>query len=210
MADASSWRTLSDSRVQVTLRVVAAAAICIGDGLGIWLVGIGIWTYRARCQQRLVARIVGSGGAVYYDFQRQWDNRPSPSGVSDVPPWLLQLLGVDCFHSVTEVEVHDPAILPELGRLRRLKSLTSAHRLLTDESFAPVARLRGLKAIAVYPNTNGLTSVGDKTMETLSELPELELANVLGSQITLRGLEALARSTSLRSLQVVSYDESID
>src|SRR5262245_36401419 len=168
------------------------------------------WTHRAREQRRIVALIKRSGGSVYYDFQRSWTAQPMTA--SWVPRWLLLRLGVDYFHDVTEADVWDPAILPELIRFRRLKCLYVSNSSLTDELFAPVARLRGLVALSVYPNAFAptLTEVGDESLRSISELPVLKLANVLGSRITPSGLEALARSTSLRRIQIVSNDESID
>jgi hypothetical protein len=192
-------------RLRFTLRLLLAAVTVL-------CICLAVWTHRAREQRRVVERIKSTGGEVYYDFQRPWDHHHAPSTESRVPGWLLNSLGVDYFHEVTEADVLDPAILPELNRFRRLRCLTIANHSLTDESFAPVTQLRGLIALSVYPNAfpPTLAEVGDETLRMISELPALELANVLGSRITPRGLEALARSTSIYRLEIVSNDATID
>jgi hypothetical protein len=197
--------SIRQPRLRFTLRLLLALVTLV-------CICFAIWSHRAREQRRVVERIKTTGGDVYYDFQRPWHRLSSQATESRVPRWLLDGLGVDYFHEVTEVDVLDPAILPELVRFRSLKCLTVSNRSLTDASFAPVARLRKLKALSIYPNASGpaVTKVGDQTLRIIGELPVLELANVLGSQITSNGLEALARSTSLKRLQVVSNDGSID
>jgi len=196
-----------DSRLRFTLRGLLALVTLL-------CIVLSVWTHRARQQRRLIESIRFAGGDVHYDFQLWGD--PSKQTQSRIPRWILDRLGEDYFHEVTEVTVKDPALLPALTRFRRLECLTIFNRSLSDASTPPLARLRKLKALSVYPDDWGgavgpvVTDVGDGTLAMIAELPTLELANVMGSRITSQGLELLARSKSLRHLQIVSYDSSVD
>jgi hypothetical protein len=196
-------------RLRFTLRVLLGIVTLLG-------VGLGIWTHRAREQRSIVAKITSAGGNVKYDdaIEPYPINGPAPRvpPVSAVPRSLLDLVGEDYFHNVAEVETLDLAIVPRLNRLRWLKSLTIVNESLTDATFAPVAKLRGLKVLLVQPNADGpaVTHIGDPSLSLIADLPRLEYALLMGSEITSQGLAKLAKSQSLRRIDVVSYHPSVD
>ena len=103
-------------RLHFTLRLLLAT-------LTLLCLALGWWTHRAREQQRLVVRIRESGGRVEYDYQRSEQfirSLKKWQSVSQVPKWLLDLLGEDYFHEVIEVWISDPSLLSDLPRFDRI------------------------------------------------------------------------------------------
>jgi hypothetical protein len=189
-------------RFRFTLRLLIAFVTLVG-------LALGFWTHRAREQRRLVQRIRASGGKVAYDSHQM---RRKPLFVqSVVPRAIIDLLGEDYFHDVVEAEIFDPALLVELPRLSNLSGLHINSHQLTDDDFAPIARLRRLRGIDIYGDKEDFnTQIGARSMKLLAELPELELINLVSSRITASDLAVLAQSKSLEKLNVASPDESLD
>jgi hypothetical protein len=173
-------------------------------------IALGWWMHRAREQRNLVKRIESNGGNVYYDFQ--YDAPSEELAESPVPKWLLDRLGADFFHSVKEVGTEDPSVLPELPRFWRLERLAVGAMEWTDEDIAPLARLRGLQYlfVALGDNETPLPPLGDSSLAVIAELPRLESAWIKGARISPAGITSLARSTSLRRINVACADPAVD
>ena len=174
-------------------------------------IGLAIWTHRAREQRRIVEHVRRATGVVSYDYE-DVPVHVGESPQSPVPQWLLDTLGVDYFHSVTEVGIEDPALLPKLSRLWRLERLVVEDDELSDDDLAPIAELTALKSIHISMGDTDwpVSGVGDRTMAVIGELPRLESAWVTGTLITPAGTEALSRSQSLRRVNVACTDPNID
>jgi hypothetical protein len=193
------------SRLRFSLRVLLTV-------LTLTCVALGVWSHRATQQKRLIGLIKSRGGEVKYGFEAQYRLASTGTGRSSVPRWLLEHLGEDYFHDVTFVLLRDPALLSELARFGRLESLMIADSRLNDVSSAPIARLKTLKALSIYPQGDNpaVTDIGNGSLDMFAKLPALETVNAFGSQITTTGLESLAHSKSLRHISIVSYDASIN
>jgi hypothetical protein len=204
-----SNRSTSHLRLRFTLRLalVAMTVLCIG---------LAIWTQRAREQRRIVRHIDERIGSVGYNFERVPPTRTGDAQ-SPVPKWLLDRLGVDFFHSVTQAHVRGEVDLAEVSRLTSLRELTIWKHDLTDEQFAHVARLRDLQMLIVqsdmhaslpgdYPDT---TQIGDASLAVVADLPRLERAYLDGTHFSGRGLARLAQSRSLRNVSVNCCDQSV-
>lgn len=192
MDDSPSRTKPIRTRLRFTLRLLLAVVTVL-------CICLAVWTHRAREQRRLVGRISTSGGKVKYDSELS------------IPTLFITWLGDDYFRDIVEAEICDAALLSELPRLHMLECLHINSHQVTDDDFAPVARLRRLKGIDIYgdyedPNTQ----IGDRSLALLAELPVLELVNLESSRVTAINLTLLTRSKSLGKLYVASPDESID
>src|SRR5262245_59740812 len=78
--------------------LLVVVAIC-----SVWL---GIAFNRAREQARAVAAIRAMGGNVQYDFYTSGFDpfTAGPEPTSELPGWLLESLGIDFFHDVTQAQ----------------------------------------------------------------------------------------------------------
>jgi hypothetical protein len=195
---------------------VAITVLCIG---------LAWWTHRAREQKRNADQIRLSGGRIAYDFEAEntstWIASKLPiqgarlvdfdfSGLeiverqSSVPPWLLDRLGVDFFHTVIQAEVVDCDELRTIASLGYLQEL-SVGRGVNDEDIRYVARLRRLKRIVV--SFDG--KLTDDSLELLARMPSLEVVHLDG-EFSGEGLAALARSRSLREVSVYGCQNDVD
>ena len=122
-------------RISLRLLITAISVACIV---------LGVWTHRAREQQRIVAQIKKNGGWVRYDFQRNLGGQATESNLRSA---LRKYLGEDYFDTIVEVETHSAADLAELSRFPNIDCLHINISTLTDTQFVPVANLRNLRAI---------------------------------------------------------------
>ena len=194
-------------RLRFTLRLLLA-------GITLLCLALAIWTHRAREQRRVVERIRASGGSVQYNYETAirliGGPRPGWRGLSPVPRWLLNRLGEDYFHEVVEASITDASLLVDLPRFDHIECLHINSHALTDEEFAPVAKLRRLKAIDICGDKEDPNAqITDRSLVILANLPDLELINLESSRVTAAGLASLARSQSLEKLYVASPDESM-
>lgn len=187
-------------RLRISLRLFITA-------LSVACLVLGVWTHRAREQQRIVAQIERNGGWVRYDFQRSLRGLVLESNLWSA---LRKYLGEDYFDTIVEVETHSAVDLAELSRFPNIDTLHINISTLTDAQFVPVLNLRKLQGIDIYGDRSDPdTKIGDTSLELLAGLPALELVNVQSSRITAIGLAKLASSNTLRKLYVSSPDESI-
>jgi hypothetical protein len=193
-------------RFRFTLRLLLA-------GITLLCIGLAVWTHRAREQRRIVGRILLENGLVGYDCDELTEvgtRRQSP-----FPNFLLDGLGVDYFHAVKEIRVHDSKLLPELVRFRQLERLEVHATSLSDGEIAPLAQLPGIKDLTISkdPGDSSVNppqyQVSDKSIETLAKLSSLEYLSATGA-FTSRGIGLLAGSKSLQTVEIYSSDVGVD
>jgi hypothetical protein len=179
-------------------------------------VGLAIWTHRDREQARIVKHIEQHYGNLKYD----WEQQPTPknnTAKSPVPDWVLARLGEDFFQRAVRVHVRGNVDLKEVSRLNSIRELTIWKEDLTDETLRPISRLRNLRRLTIqsdkhqslpgdYPDT---TQIGDASLAMISQMPKLEWASVAGTGFSAKGLAALSKSQSLRSVWVHYCDRSV-
>ena len=186
-----------------TLRLLLA-------GVTLLCIALGIWTHRAREQRRIVELIQSSGGTVWYDYEF---NGLTPYPNSRAPEFLVVWLGEDFFHEITLVETSDSKVIHELPRFRHLLELRLYNPSITDDDLASISDLKSLRALDIAGRggaTAELTQIGDKSLERIAHLSKLYTVQVLGSRITSRGIEFIARLPSLQVLNLGCLDSGID
>jgi hypothetical protein len=120
-------------------------------GLIVLVLIIGVWLGRlarmARVQSDAVAAIRNTHGQVAYEWDVT-DGHITLRGKPWAPTWLVDLLGIDYFGHVTQVNLtHTPAAIDAamapIGRLVRLRVLNLRKTLLND---ADLASFKGLSS----------------------------------------------------------------
>jgi hypothetical protein len=170
--------------------------------------------HRARQQKEAVGAIKTAGGWVHYDYQRpdSLTNNFDPLATPWEPPWLLDLLGIDFFHDVVEVNMvynddskprqdnHGPAvnIAPQLAHFPRLRWLLISGPYIDDDGMAAVGRLKRLESFYQW-NGEHITDVG---VAHLRDMPRLKYIHLGMSQVGDRGLAALSRLPNLEGLSM--------
>jgi hypothetical protein len=194
---------------------------------GVWL---PLQMERAKEQKKAVRRIHGIWGSVTYDYQAKF----GITAVSSVPHWLRGPLGDDFFHSVVAAEVHGDC--EDIGRLLSLRQLSIRDTAVNDADVQCLARLHGLRELSIIsserlPPAGALALTGrytvstsqpafilhggrpysrrlsDSALRVISQLPQLEVLHIEGANFTSEGLSALARSHSLRIVDIATCDE---
>jgi hypothetical protein len=153
-----------------------------------------VWTHRARQQARIVKHIREHHGSITYDWERR----------SPVPQWLLDRLGEDFFHSVAGALVRGDVDMKAVSRLSSIQHLTIWKYNLTDETLAPIARLRDLRTLTIQSDKHvpATTRIGDASLALVARLPRLEKIYLDGQDFTAKGLGALSQSRSLRTVWI--------
>jgi hypothetical protein len=187
------------------LRFSLRTLLVLVTALGIWL---GIAFHRARLQARAVESIQAQYASVWYDYQYNGEDSKQ-SGVSRVPPWLLNGLGVDFFHDVTSVSldvypVNDDtlATLRSLQNLRHLFFVTSE---VTDNGLAHLKALKKLQQLHILAAPNSVGDLGappftDAGLSALAELHDLRELWIYHANIGDKSLEHFEGLTSLDTL----------
>ncbi len=193
-------------------------------------VGLGMLVRSARIQREAVAAIEAADGAVHYEWE--WSNgRAIPGGRPWAPKWLVDLIGVDYFGSVTRVAFHFPvsvesdlvsvaarrsprlesrvfatplndARISILENLRDLRELDVSYCFVTDGDLADVEALTSLRALRLSYNRD-ITDAGIVHLKGLTNLTRLDLAH---TKITDAGLVHLNGLTRLVELNLMSTD----
>ena len=213
------WR----ESLRFSVRRLIALVLVIG-------VGLGMLVRSARIQREAVAAIEAADGVVNYDWE--WSNgRSIPGARPWAPKWLVDLIGVDYFGSVTRVAFHFPISVESdlvsvaarrsprlesrvfatpsnderisiLENLRNLRELDVSYCFVTDGDLANVEALTSLRALRLAYNLH-ITDAGLLHLKGLSNLTRLDLAN---TKITDAGLVHLNGLTRLVELNLMSTD----
>lgn len=175
------------------LRVLIAAMALIS-------VGLAVWTYRAREQRKAVELLRARGATVSHYHNRL------------IAPRYAYYFGENLFYTVFFVRSRDRSLLQELPRLPGLEILEFDCPSLTDEEVAPLMRLRHLHEVYLLSDhdNHGPSEIGDATLEWLGKSPELRVVRLDAGRITSQGLRALAKSTTLQSVELSCHEAAID
>jgi len=150
-----------------------ATLFLVTTALAVWL---GIWTDRARKQQRAVEAIRQRGGIVAYSYETEGGpGQPTPPG----PRWLRDSLGIDYLDRVVAVnftgDTFTDADLELLQGSPRLENLFLHSANITD---AGLVHLQGLRELRVLRLECSITDAG---MEHLTGLTRLRILRSVGS-----------------------------
>jgi internalin A len=183
-------------------------------GITLFCILLAWQLHRARQQRESVAAIRAAGGWVHYDYQNVSHRAAPIDSLAEPwePDWLLALVGIDFFHSVTEVNMvyneDGPQRLendkekidigPHLAQFPRLRSLLVSGPSLSDASMASLGKLRRLQTL-YYWNASDITDAG---VQHLRGLPRLNYIHLSASQVGDDGLAAIATLPSLEGLSM--------
>ena len=161
--------------------------------VAIWL---GVWTDRARKQQRAVEAILKRGGIVAYSYEmKTGSGEPTPPG----PTWLREALGIDYLDHVAAAnltgDTFTDADLELLQGLPRLDHLFLRSANITDAGLAHLEALHGLEWLDLAGDR--ITDAGLAHLEGLHRLQSLGLRSKRITDAGLAHLEGLHRLESL-------------
>jgi Leucine-rich repeat (LRR) protein len=198
----------------LSLRVLMAAVLVIGGGLG-W------WSYRARVQRLAVADVEAAGGQVLYDWQVPRDVSaltPDSTVPRPWPKWLVKAVGMDYLANVVNVSPgpnendvfsdrsSDNDLMKRTTRLGLIRSLVlqrafSTHPdspcRVTDSGLVHLRELGRLEDLQIR-EAPGITDAGLVHLEGLTRLRQLVLDK---TSVQGPGLKSLAGLTRLEVLQ---------
>ncbi|PHS12897.1 MAG: hypothetical protein COA78_07640 [Blastopirellula sp.] len=153
--------------------------------------------HRAEQQKIAVTWVLGTGGRVSYDYQRQHEvyaifSRDEPTDKL----WLRSKLGNDFFDTVEQVKWNGKAV-HDLSHLIQLPGLKIIDLFDTDvESLEPLSQLRNLEAITIYGG-----SITD--ISPLAKLMKLKVVDLRGSNVT-----DVSHLSNIPALRRVYWDDS--
>jgi internalin A len=166
--------------------------------IAVWL---GTRARTARVQSDAVATIENTRGHVAYEWDVT-DGHISLRGKPWAPTWLVDLIGIDYFGHVTQVNLTytsaaiDAAMAP-IGRLIQLRVLNLRNTPLNDEDLASFKRLSSLYYLDLQS-----TQVTDAGLVHMKGLNSLRFLSLRGTRVSDSGLVHLKGLTSLKVLVV--------
>lgn len=186
-----------------TLRVLLVFVTLVG-------VSLGYWTHRAREQARIVKLIEGGGGMVCYER----DGPAAPEPRSFALEWLAKILSRDYLEGIAAVSIHNREAIPNLHKLRGLETLGISDANLTDSDLTAIANCRDLVVLRIgdtyiFGDNVPKSQISDRSLFLIARLPRLEIASLHGTGFTRSGIEVLAQSPTLRSLEIGLCEPSV-
>ncbi len=119
-------------RVRFHVRGLIVLVLLIGGGLG--------WVVRsAHVQRGAVAAIQRSGGSVLYNWEIE-DGEEIANGKPWAPKWLVDLIGIDHFGHVADVDLGGCGSDADLVHVRQLSQLETLSLLDSSVTDAGLAR----------------------------------------------------------------------
>jgi hypothetical protein len=191
------------------LRIILWTLFIAFAVMSAWL---GLQIHRAQKQRGSVASLERCGCLVFYDFQfangreHNEDLEPIADARSSTPSWLLNMLGMDAFHSVVRVIVDHPAgdeperALQFLSGLANVETLYLANFHTTDSEIANLASLANLQCLQMWE----VAGITDEGIAQLAELKNLRQFTLTGSVLTDQSLKVFGKMSRLRLLQIRS------
>lgn len=137
---------------------------------------VGYWMRLANQQRASVAWATAHGGVVYYDFKFDERGQLDVERKAPVPPWVIELLGIDFFSSPRWVFVDGP--VRDLNGISNLKRLRRLH--VYDG--AGLADLQPLRAVTTI-DTLSLCGTEVRDLRPLSHLTHLRDLIILESPV---------------------------
>lgn len=206
--------------VRLSVRALMLLTLIVGGGLG-WV------ARRSHLQRRAVAAVRAARGVVSYDWQikdNTFQKRKGPRG----PAWIRRLVGDEPFQFITRVNLMngrtDEAVMAALASQDRLESLGISYPRLTDQGFATLEGLTGLRELTLYGESVGdaamvhvgklvglteldlqRTNVGDAGLAHLAGLRHLEYLRLEHTRVSDTGMATLAK---MRNLKVVGLSST--
>jgi hypothetical protein len=169
--------------------------------LGVLLMALVAWSAwlltTARIQHDAVAAIEKAGGSVSYDWELR-DRRLVPTPKPPWLKWLVDHLGVDCFCTVTSVELGRRGGDPELAQAARLpmvEALDARTSSVTDAGLVHLKRLKRLRELRLDS-----TAITDAGLVHLQDLTTLRYLDLSATRVTDAGLPFLKRLSQLEDL----------
>lgn len=161
--------------------------------LTIFCVWFGWYLYRVEQQREAVKWVRANGGTVHYDDELDLKRGRLGKGQPSTPNWLLEMLGVDYFSTVEQVE----GVFTERGDLTPLVALTELGYLtLNHMPVSDLTPLEGLTNLKVLLLEDTLVS----DISPLTGLMNLERLRLSSTQVSdLAPLEAM---TNLETLEL--------
>ena len=155
--------------------------------LTIFCVWIGWYLYRVEQQREAVRWVRANGGTVKYDFEYDPQDRYISDPQPHVPKWLLNILDVNYFSSVSYAAISNRQLtdLTPLASLRTLRRLHLEYAPVKD--LTPVANLTNLQELWVRQ-----TQVTDVT--PLAGLTKLENLYLGGTPVGDEEVQRLQRA----------------
>lgn len=186
-----------------TLRVLLVFVTLVG-------VGLGYWTHRARQQRRIVEQIELGGGMVCYEREGPGALEPRNFAVE----WLATFLSRDYLEGIATVSIHNRDAIPTLHKLRGLETLGIIDADLNDSDLTAIANCRELVVLRigdtyVFGDNAPKSQISDRSLILIARLPKLEIASLHGTGFNSAGIDALAKSPTLRNLEIGLCDESV-
>ncbi len=179
--------------LRFSVRGLIVLVLVVGAGLG-WIVR------QAHIQRDAVAAIKNAGGSVKYSWEQ--GNKFPRRGGPWAPSWLVDLIGVDFFDHVFDVNLSGssrPAdtTLAEVGRLNQLQRLWLNDASVTDAGLVHLTGLTNLSTLGL-----GGAQVTDAGLAHLKGLTNLSRLGLNGTQVTDAGLAHLKGLTKLSVLML--------
>jgi hypothetical protein len=171
---------------------------------------LGLWTHRAREQARIVKLIQEGGGMVCYE--REGPVAPEPRNFA--VEWLATFLSRDYLEGIAQVSLHNREAIPNLPKLHGLETLGISDSNLNDSDLTAIASCRDLVVLRIgdtyfFGDNVPKSQISDKSLILIAKLPKLEIAHLHGTRFTREGIDALAQSPTLRSLEIGLCEPSV-
>jgi hypothetical protein len=155
----------------------------------------------------VVEQIEQGGGMVCYER----DGPFAPEPRSFVVEWLAKFLSREYLEGVTTATVHDHELVRELGALHGLETLIIIDEQLSDDDLLELAECNELQLLQVgdgrFPQSRW--QLGDKSLELIARVPNLEIATLRGTNLTTKAIDALASSQKLKHVNIGGWAESV-
>ena len=189
----------------------------------VFAVWLGWIVPRVQRQKKAVAWANSlQGGGVVYDYQgpypssHNFDIQSKPS----TPQWGVDLLGIDCFATVTRLYLNNEIVADDLSMLNNLPRLKrfqlNATNVNSLEAFSDLGELEEL-GISVAPQLKSLNGIETchslkllrihgpvESLEPIRNLTQLESVIIMES--TISDLEPVSNLKNLRMLQLFGAD----
>ena len=180
--------------LRFSVRGLIVLVLLVGVWLG-WIVRI------ARIQREAVAAIMGAGGGVKYDWERERRRgKVIPGGRPRAPKWLADLVGVDYFGHVNRVGLGrslSDTVMREVGRLTQLEHLSLYDSSPTDTGLVHLKGLTKLRELNFV-----FTNISDAGLAHLSTLTDLSKLTIVSTSVTDAGLVHLKGLNKLSELDL--------
>jgi len=175
----------------------------------LFCVWLAFHTQRCQRQRAAVTAIKNYGGWIRYDFQYR-NKKFGSENSSWVPKPVLDLLGVDFFHSVVDVNLvcsedsgkrednpaTDLAPLALVADLSKVKTLMLQSTQVDNDSLKHVARINRLKTLYMF----NVENISDEGVTHLAGSKNLESILLTNASITDDSLETFATMPNLKEL----------